>query len=206
MVDNNVKEELRAVNPAEMGEEVEEWLEEEWPEVDHERLAALKGHIQCHNCKGWGHFANECPTKGKGKAKGTKADPKGKGKGAGKANGGAKATKAPAKAGGKGKGGKGKGPQGGCFLCGGPHYQNDCPQYNKVYQFTEAESTDASPIKALNLLQTKDPGDAQLPAMCGGASPSRSAAQGASKKASKEQEQACAACWTRSPPRRSTCR
>ena len=27
-----------------------------------------------------------------------------------------------------GKGGKGKGPVQGCYTCGGPHYQNQCPQ------------------------------------------------------------------------------
>ena len=28
-----------------------------------------------------------------------------------------------------GKGAKGKGPAQGCFTCGGPHYQNQCPQW-----------------------------------------------------------------------------
>ena len=27
---------------------------------------AVRADSQCHNCHGWGHFAQDCPTKGKG--------------------------------------------------------------------------------------------------------------------------------------------
>ena len=55
----------------------------------------------------------------KGKGKGSKGEESGKaGKGKGK--------------GGGGKGDKGKsGPKGGCFHCGGDHYQSDCPKAGK---------------------------------------------------------------------------
>ena len=60
---------------------VEEKGEEE---VDIETLNALqRQNLQCHTCKGWGHFARDCPSKSDGppqKGKGKGKDPKGGGK------------------------------------------------------------------------------------------------------------------------------
>jgi len=70
------------------------------------------GEITCYNCQEKGHIARNCTNKGsKGKGDG-KSGFKGKGKG-------------------EGKGGKGRGPATGCFACGGPHYQSDCPNKGK---------------------------------------------------------------------------
>ena len=69
----------------------------------------------CAKCGGAGHWARECPSKEQGKGKG-------KGKGASKGKG----SKGNAKGGAKGT--AKKGPAEGCWTCGGPHYQSDCPQ------------------------------------------------------------------------------
>jgi len=90
-------------------------------------LGAFQGN--CWNCGGFGHSANQCPTKGKGG-----------GKGGGKKGGyggkkGSPPPPPPSKGGGKDKGGgfgptkgdtkgQGKGP---CWICKGPHMQRDCP-------------------------------------------------------------------------------
>ena len=87
---------------------------------DDEWLGAFgKGAIRCYNCQGEGHMAKDCPSppKQKGKGKG--------GKGKGGEQHGAKG------AAGKGSKGKGAGPKTGCFTCGGPHYQSDCPKNAK---------------------------------------------------------------------------
>ena len=44
---------------------------------DWEQLAAFSD--QCHKCGGYGHFARDCPTKGKGKGKAKGKGPPGKG-------------------------------------------------------------------------------------------------------------------------------
>jgi len=61
---------------------------------------------QCNKCGKYGHWARDCKGKGKGKGKGD--------------SGGAQ----------KGKG-KGKGPTGGCWICRGDHYRDQCPQGSK---------------------------------------------------------------------------
>ena len=69
---------------------------------------------KCSFCKKPGHTAAQCwkaKAKGKGKGEGDK------GKGKGKDGGGG---------GGKGKGKSG--PKGGCYTCGGDHYESNCPK------------------------------------------------------------------------------
>jgi hypothetical protein len=68
---------------------------------------------------------------GKGKGKDGKGRGRGTGGGKGKAAAGAKA------------GGKGKGPSGGCFTCGGDHFQKDCTQF-KASQAAAAAATAAA--------------------------------------------------------------
>ena len=75
----------------------EEWYDEEadeWPTsyeelIDQEAYANLNGFGEkCFHCQGFGHYARECPQKGKGKgkSKGSKGKSfvKAKGKGSGK--------------------------------------------------------------------------------------------------------------------------
>ena len=83
--------------------------------------------MQCHTCKGWGHMARDCPSKGMGKGGkgfGGKTNfpyyPKGgyKGKGEGKDGGGK---------------GKGKSIIGDCWKCGKTgHRAVDCRSVNNV--------------------------------------------------------------------------
>jgi hypothetical protein len=119
----------------EPSEEDKDW--EKWEEY----VQSLYGFGEkCFECGEFGHYARECPHKGKGKG-GNKGKGKGKG-GVGKGSfGGWPPGKGKGKGkgsdwyggqgGGKGKGkGKGSGPRDGCFTCGGSHYAKDCPSGN----------------------------------------------------------------------------
>ena len=87
-----------------------------------------KGSGKCFNCCKFGHIVRNCPDppKQKGKGKGNEGkEYRGGGYTAGYGGGGYN----PGKGGqtGNPKGG-GKAPMnGGCFTCGGPHFQRDCP-------------------------------------------------------------------------------
>ena len=104
---------------------------------------------QCHKCQGYGHFARECPTKGDGKGKG---GGKGIGKGAGKGEGRSE----------KGKGkGKTNGPKfGSCFICGGPHYKNQCPnnEEHKKGQSKGFEKGGSNQVRMLSAIRHVTPG------------------------------------------------
>ena len=81
----------------------------------------------CYTCGG-AHYQSNCPQgggKGKGSSKGMKGGDKGKGKGKG------------------GMKGKGKGPaSGGCFTCGGAHYQANCPKWGQQNLGNQVRSLD----------------------------------------------------------------
>ena len=94
--------------------EERDWTDSEWAqwarELVQEEVPVDGVNTQCHNSSGYGHFARECPTKGKGK--GNPSNPKGKSKGKGKDA--------------KGKGKAGKGPV--CWNCQKPgHIAANCP-------------------------------------------------------------------------------
>jgi len=99
----------------------------DWPAETEDGSAKYAGEL-CRRCGMPGHYARECPTKGKGKGKNGKGGDhdNGKGKGKGGGYGGKDAGK-----GGKGEG-KSRGPQyGSCWTCGGRHFQSECPQKGK---------------------------------------------------------------------------
>ena len=120
---------------------------------EHE-VDVVYGDYWCRNCGGHGHFARECPSKGKGKGKGGD-----KGKGKGFTKGGAPTGdgwgtkgerkgfgKAPYGYGAKGQGqvqtdkGKGKGYQGTCWSCGKVgHKANECTAKDAGYVEDEGE-------------------------------------------------------------------
>ena len=126
--------------------EVEEvWYDEDLEEydeqMDNEADANLNGFGEkCYHCQGYGHYARDCPQKGKGKSKSKGGKGKSFGKAKGKGFGKSKAS--PYK--GKGKGyakGKGKGPIDGCFICGGAHYQSVCPNGAQSWSNTDSLRT-----------------------------------------------------------------
>ena len=136
-----------------VGGQGEVWWQEEEEDAwdDEHNVGVIAGHYQCRNCSGYGHFARECPSKGKGK--GPKGGDKGKGKGAPKGKGAkGEGWSSKGKGGGKadysyanqyyytkGKGayeskGKGKGYQGECWNCGKVgHKANECTAMNTNY-------------------------------------------------------------------------
>ena len=116
------------------------------------------GSSVCYYCNGKGHFARECPSKGKGKGKGMgEFKGKGKSKGFGKAN---FKGKGYAKGDFKGKG-KGRGPAKGCYTCGGPHFASECPTgpTGSTRPIAEwwPETSEVETIKRLSMLKTVMP-------------------------------------------------
>ena len=122
---------------------------------DEHEVDVVYGDYRCRNCGGYGHFARECPSKGKGKCKGGdkgkgKGFPKGgvaKGSGWGAKGDGKGFGKASYGHGAKGKGqfqndnGKGKGYQGTCWNCGKVgHKANECTARDAAH-VEEAEET-----------------------------------------------------------------
>ena len=129
--------------PDKNNEPEEPWKEEDWDGDEGTGEGEEQGQFnsfgeKCWWCGGFGHYQRECPKKGAGKAasqggkfggKGGGGKAGGKGSGAGGKKGGKSGGKSTGgKFGGKGAGAGGKGPKGGCFKCGGAHYQADCPK------------------------------------------------------------------------------
>ena len=138
---------------AETTGDLQESPDESWDE-NAEQLAAVGPATQCHNCKGYGHIASQCPSakfspKGKGKADNSK----GKGKG--------QQSKGQPKGGYKGKGkSQGQGPVQGCWTCGGAHYAQNCPKgaskghQKGTYSFEEWPHPSNSTVHMLGAVTT----------------------------------------------------
>lgn len=115
---NNMARVDDAMQVGMIGETAEAGDETQGEDLEHFFVGAVGKGQQCFNCQGFGHLARECPSKGKGKNGDKGFGEKGKGKGS--------QTYGPIKGAGKSKG---KGPMyGGCWTCGGSHYQSECPR------------------------------------------------------------------------------
>ena len=87
--------------------------------------ATINGNRVCYHCGKSGHFARQCWTNSPAL--------KPNGKGGGKA--GTKGFGGKTGGGGKGQGGGKNGPKGGCFTCGGAHFQSDCTAGVRAVQY-----------------------------------------------------------------------
>ena len=108
-------------------------LEESW-DIQPQEANAITASTQCHKCRGYGHIASQCPSKGTGAPGGGKSNATDTGYGKATGKGWGQPVKgAPVKGGAPAKGtgavgkGTGKGPKGGCWTCGGPHFASASP-------------------------------------------------------------------------------